>query len=89
MAKYDVLSPLKRNNELLDPGDSIEISDKKQSKQLLDSDTIGVPGSYEKSLETVKSLEEKNKDQEKAILEFQKENTELKAELKKIATGKK
>ena len=103
MAKYDILSPLKRNGELLDPGESIEISDKKESKQLLDCDTIGVPGSYKKSLETMKTLEEKNKDQEDAILELQKENTRLmeepkklqkenanlKAELKKIATEKK
>lgn len=89
MAKYDILSPLKRNGKLLDPGESIEISNKKESKQLLDCDTIGVPGSYKKSLETVKSLEEKNKDQEDAVLELQKENVNLKAKLDKIATGKK
>jgi len=87
MAKYDILSPLKRNDKLYNPGDPIDIDDKADSQPLLDCGTIGVPGSYKKSLETVKTLEEKNKDQKDAIFELQKENANLKAELKKIASG--
>ena len=89
MATFDVLSPLKRNEKLFAPGDSVVIGDKEDSQVLLDCDTIGVPGSYKKSLQTKKSLEEKNKEQEDVILELQKENTNLKAELKKIASGQK
>ena len=89
MATFDVLSPLKRNEKLFAPGDTIEISDKEDEKALLDCVTIGVPGSYKKSLETMKTLEEKNKDQKDAIFKLQNENTNLKTELKNIASGQK
>ena len=89
MSKYDVLSPLKRNATLFAPGDPIEINQKQDEEALIACGTIGVPGSYKESLQTMKTLEEKNKDQEDAILDLQKENANLKVELKKIAAGSK
>ena len=85
--KYDVLSPLKRNETIYAPGDPIELENK-DAGPLLDCETIGVPGSYKKSLETVESLEVKNEKLIIAIALVQKENANLKEQLSGIAKGK-
>lgn len=87
MSKYDVLSPLKRNGDLFEPGDSVDIEEKQDAQPLLKSETIGVPGSYKKSLATLETLEEKNKKLVDEIAAVQKENANLKEQLSKIAKG--
>lgn len=87
MSKYDVLSPLKRNEKLFAPGDPVEINNKEDEKALLACETIGVPGSYKKSLATLETLEEKNEKLIDKIAEVQKDNANLKDNLSKIAKG--
>ncbi len=86
MAKYDILSPLKRNGDLFEPGDSVDI-EKQDAEPLLKSETIGVPGSYKKSLATLDTLEQKNKKLVDEIAAVQKENANLKEQLSKIGKG--
>ena len=86
MAKYDVLSPLKRNGGLFEPGDSVDI-EKRDAEPLLISETIGVPGSYKKSLLTLDTLEQKNKKLVDEIAAVQKDNANLREQLSKIAKG--
>jgi len=86
MPKFDVLDPLKRNGERFEPGDSVDI-EKDNAKPLLASETIGVPGSYEKSLLTLETLEVKNKKLVDEIAAVQKENANLKEQLSRIAKG--